>query len=161
MNRFRECLTHVFGSEGGYVNNPNDPGGETKYGITKRDYPHLDIRNLTLEQAGEIYRKNYWEPCHAPSLPRGLDLAVFDMAVNCGVRNAVTHLQEAAGTTPDGDFGPKTLAAVRAADPRRLLEDFLWLRARYYARITVKNHKLREFMPGWIFRVIKVRKDAA
>jgi len=74
----------TLGFEGGYVNNPNDKGGETKYGISKKAYPDLDIANLTIEQAKEIYKRDYWDRCKCAFIPDALSMALFDFAVNSG-----------------------------------------------------------------------------
>lgn len=85
MTRFDEVFKIVLGEEGGYVNDPTDPGGETKYGISKNSYPHLDIANLTLNQAKQIYKINYWDAIQGDDLPEPLDHIAFDTAVNQGV----------------------------------------------------------------------------
>ncbi len=102
--------------EGGYVNNPADPGGETKYGISKRSYPKLDIKNLTREQAKAIYFSDFWGP-----LPKGVHDTVkfhlFDLAVNSGHRLAIQMLQTAVDVAPDGAWGPKSQAAYDSRAP--------------------------------------------
>ena len=81
---FEDALKFVLKWEGGYSNDPNDPGGETKFGISKRSYPNLDIKNLTLKQAKEIYFQNYWLKAGCDKLTSPLDIIVFDTAVNMG-----------------------------------------------------------------------------
>lgn len=84
-------------NEGGYVNDPKDSGGETKYGISKKAYPYVDIPNLTIEQAKQIYKKDYWDRCKCDYLPDALSVAVFDFAVNSGINRAIkayAHLTE-------------------------------------------------------------------
>jgi lysozyme family protein len=105
---FGELINH----EGGYVNNPADPGGETKFGISKRAYPKEDIRNMTLERAKEIYRHDYWEQAGGEVLPEAIRFDVFDMAVNSGPRAAIKTLQKSVGQTEDGLIGVQTLMAV-------------------------------------------------
>jgi lysozyme family protein len=100
------------GIEGGYVNDPNDPGGETKYGISKRAYPNVDIANLTLADAKQLYEKDYWEVAHCQDCPPTLAILVFDAAVNNGPGAAISWLQSAVGVTADGNIGPVTLAAI-------------------------------------------------
>jgi len=97
MAIFEQALDHVLRWEGGYVNDPRDPGGETKYGISKRAYPNEDIKAMTKERAGELYRKDYWIAAGCPELRPALALAVFDTAVNCGVKRAKVWLAEAGG----------------------------------------------------------------
>ena len=96
MKSFKEIIEKVLHHEGGYVNDPKDLGGETKYGITKRFYPDVDIKNLTIEQAVEIYKKDYWDKNKVESLPQNLWHIYFDMCVNMGKRTAVKVLQRAA-----------------------------------------------------------------
>ena len=90
---FAVAVGFVLAHEGGYINDPADPGGETKYGISKRAYPRVDIKNLTKAQARDIYYRDYWKRVDGDNLPAGLDLAVFDTAVNCGVSVARSFLQ--------------------------------------------------------------------
>jgi len=92
MNDFKEALNFVLKWEGGYSNDPNDPGGETKFGISKRSYPELDISKLTLEQAKEIYYQNYWLKAGCDTLPYPINICVFDTAVNMGRRRAIEFL---------------------------------------------------------------------
>lgn len=109
---FQQAFTITVGAEGGYVNNPNDPGGETKYGISKRAYPNVDIKNLTLDQAEQLYKNDYWDKAGCELCPPGLGICVFDAAVNNGVGMAVRWLQAAVGVTADGVIGPQTQAAI-------------------------------------------------
>jgi len=92
MTLWETALEHLFKAEGGYVNHPDDPGGETNFGISKRSYPHLNIRALTKAQAAEIYRRDYWEKIPA-TLPDGMRWMVFDAAVNHGVGRALEWLE--------------------------------------------------------------------
>jgi lysozyme family protein len=92
---FEEIVEGVLHREGGYVNHPDDPGGETKYGIAKRSHPDEDIKNMTMDRAADIYEKDYWKPSKATSLPKSLQECYFDMVVNMGQRRAVKILQEA------------------------------------------------------------------
>jgi lysozyme family protein len=88
MSSFDDAFDAVIGVEGGYVNDPADPGGETKYGITKRSYPNLDIANLTLDEAKAIYQRDYWNPLSLDTEPYSVALLLFDAAVNQGVNFA-------------------------------------------------------------------------
>lgn len=105
----------VVGHEGGYVNNPADPGGETKYGISKAAYPNLDIASLTEAQAQQIYKSDYWDKLSLDSADPSLALIAFDASVNNGVGAATKWLQSALGVTADGVFGPVSQAALAAA----------------------------------------------
>lgn len=111
-----QALKHLLGNEGGYSDNPADPGGKTMYGVTERVARAFgykgEMRDLPLSTATEIYRKNYWAPIKADQLPDALRFHVFDAAVNSGVSQAVKFLQRAAGVTEDGVIGPQTLSAA-------------------------------------------------
>jgi lysozyme family protein len=115
MPMFEQAFAVVIGHEGGYVDNPHDPGGETKFGISRRSYPKLDIRNLTLDQARTIYRADYWAKAYCDQMPPALALLQFDSAVNNGIGQAARFLQLALGVTADGIIGPATLAALKKA----------------------------------------------
>jgi lysozyme family protein len=121
---FDDAFEDLIGHEGGYVNDPRDPGGETKYGISKRAYPHVDIKALTVDQAKVIYRRDYWAPAQCDTLPASVAFDVFDMAVNSGVTTAIRTLQKALGVTPDGVLGAISLGAAQRADPYRLRASF-------------------------------------
>lgn len=145
------CIGVVMGFEGGLVNNPNDPGGLTKFGISKRSYPNLDIANLTYDQAQAIYFRDYWIPIRASSLPKQLDLYVFDAAVNQGIHAAVVMLQAAAGLSPtqqDGSLGPMTLSAAIKIPPQRYLAE----RMLRYA----STPKFNVFGLGWTMRLFNL-----
>ena len=105
---FERCMGH----EGGYVNNPRDPGGETKWGISKRSYPHLDIKSLTREDAYLIYKRDFWEKIHHTYLPDGVAYQLFDFAINSGINTAIRYLQRALKVADDGYFGPTSKSAL-------------------------------------------------
>lgn len=117
---FQQVFANVVGIEGGYVNNPADPGGETKFGISKRSYPHLDIKNLTIEQAQDIYFKDFWTFLQCDKLHPALAEFVFDFGVNSGVYAAAKAMQKAVGALPDGQIGPKTLALIAARSSKEI-----------------------------------------
>lgn len=96
------CLKH----EGGYVNDPNDPGGETNWGISKRSYPELNIKELTRDEAIAIYRRDFWNRVRGDTLPDGVAYQLFDFAINSGIEVAVRALQKAVGAADDGIWGP-------------------------------------------------------
>ena len=118
---FLKAFTNLIGVEGGFTDNPKDDGNwtggkqgsgvlkGTKYGIAASSYPHLDIPNLTLEQAQEVYYKDFWMPCKADKLPFPIANALFDCAVNSGVKTAAKLLQRACGIAEDGVIGEITL----------------------------------------------------
>lgn len=152
---FKKALDTVLVFEGGHVDDPADPGGETKYGISKRAYPDLDIGGLTKKQAGEIYRADYWDACRCDDLPRGLDLVVFDAAVNQGPGFARRALQKAAGVTVDGIIGPQTLAAADVSNPapiRDMACEVSAIRGERYG----KTRNFDRFGFGWMRRLMHV-----
>ena len=158
---FEIAFELVIKKEGGYVNDPHDKGGETKYGISKKAYPNLDIKNLTLQQAKQIYYKDYWLKSKADKMPARLALIHFDTAVNTGVKNAGKLLQRALNKQGfnlivDGIVGNKTLDAVKKADLNRLLADYTIERNKYY--LLTGNTR---YLKGWINRSISVYEFAS
>ena len=121
---FDEAFEILIGHEGGYVNHPIDPGGETNFGISKRSYPHEDIKGMTLSRAKMIYERDYWRPSGAANVDPIIAFDLYDTAVNAGVKTAIRFLQRAAGVADDGVIGPKTLSAVKSFDPYRLVARF-------------------------------------
>lgn len=155
VSHFERVFRIVVGEEGGYANDPRDPGGETKFGISKREYPNLDIRNLTLDDARAIYRRDYWDRVRGDDLPYRWALLVFDAAVNQGVDPAVRMMQDALGVMVDGNIGPRTLAAAHSDDDRRPAR-FLALRVFRYQR--TKNFD--RFGYGWVTRCFVIALEA-
>lgn len=141
-------------NEGGYVNDPRDSGGQTKYGISKKAYPDLDIPNLTIAQAMEIYRKDYWDRCKCDYIPDALSVAVFDFAVNSGVKTAVKKLQIALGVKADGIIGNQTLGACNRLPVKKVLEDYMDLRLDYLMSLP----KWKYYSNGWGNRLEKTKK---
>ncbi len=109
---FDQVFDKLINHEGGYVFNPHDPGGETKFGISKRSYPHLDIHSLTLADAKTIYRRDFWDRAQCDKLHPDLAFDLFDGAVNSGIGQAIRWLQRAVGVADDGVVGPLTLASI-------------------------------------------------
>jgi lysozyme family protein len=114
MSTFDTAINRLLGNEGGYVNNPADPGGETNWGISKRSYPNLDIATLTREAAIAIYKSDFWDKVDGDALPPGVGFQMLDFAVNSGIGTATRALQRAVGVADDGAFGPMSLAALKA-----------------------------------------------
>jgi lysozyme family protein len=110
---FDRAVALILDIEGGYTMDPNDPGGETNFGISKRSYPDLDIKNLTAADATAIYLRDFWVPCQCATYHNGLDLLVFDAAVNQGVSAAIRMLQTELGVETDGVVGPATISALQ------------------------------------------------
>ena len=142
----------VIGFEGAYVNDPSDPGGETKWGISKRSYPDLDIRSLSTNDAKLIYKRDYWEKTRCDKMPEGIRLAVFDCAVNQGISFAAKTLQKLVGAKPDGQIGPKTLGKVDKKNPVELLVNFMTERQLHYANLST----FPRFGRGWTRRVFEI-----
>lgn len=136
--------------EGGYVNDPRDPGGETNFGISKRSHPKVNIKKLTREGAIAIYKKQYWDTASCDDLPPMVALAMFDCAVNQGVGAARRLLQKALRVKADGIIGPKTMAAVEKADELELTVELLSWRLRRYAF----TGNAATYMRGWSKRVL-------
>jgi len=132
---FLRFINRVLGIEAGYVNDPDDPGGETNWGISKRSYPHLDIRNLTREAAIQIYWDDFWLPIHGDELPTIAAYQALDFAVNSSPQTAIRKLQFVLGVADDGYWGPVTLTAARAANPIKLAFRFIAERADYMRKL--------------------------
>lgn len=152
---FDQAFDCVIGAEGGYVNDPRDPGGETKYGISKRAYPNEDIRNLTLDRARQIYWRDYWGACKCDSIPAPLNLYVFDAAVNQGVSAAIRALQGVLGLAQDGIIGPQTIAAASVAGSEKTAL-YLADRAIRYA----KTANFDTYGRGWMKRLFMLAREA-
>lgn len=162
---FEQSLRWVLRSEGGFVNDPADTGGATNEGITQRVYnrwrrrhslPDQSVRDIKDIEVEAIYRSEYWDLVSGDDLPGGLDYCVFDFAVNSGDERAGQFLQRIVSVAPDGNIGPKTLAAIMGHNPRSLVDQLCqdrkdWLR-------TLK--RFPRFGEGWISRVETVQKRA-
>lgn len=152
---FDKAVDHIIALEGGYVNDPRDPGGETKYGISKRSYPNEDIKNLTIARAKEIYRRDYWDKCRCDELPPKLAYYVFDAAVNQGVKAAITLLQRTVKTKEDGVIGPATIKAAQSANVEAPAL-YLANRALRYAN----TNNFAVYGAGWMKRLFLVAESA-
>ena len=137
--------------EGGYTNDPQDPGGETKYGISKRSYPGEDIANLTLDRAKQLYQRDFWGPSGCDAVPDKLKYEMFDMGVNTGPKEAVRVLQRALGAVVDGDFGPNTVLRATSCDPQWLLRRVQAFRIRYYTGLP--REEFEHDGAGWMNRI--------
>jgi uncharacterized protein (TIGR02594 family) len=161
---FEVSLAHVLAMEGGWTDDPHDPGGPTNFGITlatlaaftttvvtAATFPSLkaELRTLSPATIRTIYFERYWQPCRAASLPPPLALMHFDAAVNHGVGGAARLLQQALGVTVDGDIGPQTSAAAASLPVSDCLETYAQLRRTRYRRL---GHFWR-FGRGWLARV--------
>jgi lysozyme family protein len=161
---FDFCLAVVLMHEGGFVQHPRDPGGATKFGITRETLARFrgcpvsveDVRYLTKAEAGIIYRRLFWDPIQADDLPMGLDLVAFDFAVNSGPARAVRMLQGVLGVEADGVIGPITLAAAREMEPEDTIRRLMRARLGFLARLAAWP----VFGRGWRRRVLAVEHEA-
>ena len=161
---FDLCLKHVLASEGGYVNHPSDPGGRTNMGVTQevwedwvgKSVTEEEMKALTTELVAPLYKERYWGRVKGDALPTGIDLCVFDYAVNSGVYRAATTLQRMVGAKEDGVIGPRTLAAVKAEEPDVLIRRYCDARLKFLQALST----FATFGRGWTARVTKVEKDA-
>ena len=161
---WEKCLKLILHHEGGYVNHPKDPGGETNLGVTKRVYEEWggtkDMKDLTVEDVSPIYKKNYWDRIKGDELPSGLDLCVFDFGVNAGTGRAAKYLQRLVDTTVDGGIGPNSLKAVNEHVSRwsieQTIDNYQAERQKYYERLKT----FETFGRGWTRRVQETTKEA-
>lgn len=135
MTSFERALEFVLAREGGFSNDPFDPGGATKYGICARAHPDLDIKNLTIATAGSIYRTQYWEPNWCDQLPYWAALAVFDTAVNMGRHSAIVCLQKTARMPENGKLSSELVRVIKHLEPQDGLADYLSYRLVRYANL--------------------------
>ncbi len=159
LTSFDEIIEITLKHEGGYVNDPKDLGGETNFGITKRFYPDVDIKNLTKEEAKEIYKKDYWDRYKAEKLPEHLRHIHFDMCVNPGSGTAIKILQRAcnakgADIAVDGGFGPGTQAAINTYKPT--IDRVRCYRLKHYYDLVNKKPEQEKFLFGWFKRAFSV-----
>jgi lysozyme family protein len=165
---FDTCLAFTLREEGGYVDDPADPGGATNMGITLATYRQwtddpalgaIQVQDMTRRTARAIYRALYWNPLRADALPTGVDLSVFDMGVNAGIWGSARLLQRALGFTGDevdGCIGPETLGAASKRDPRTLIDDLAERQSAYYRSLA----DFPTFGTGWLNRTDARRRAA-
>jgi lysozyme family protein len=162
---FDAALKAILHHEGGFVNHPADPGGMTNLGVTKKvweewvghEVDEKQMRALTPEAVGPMYKAKYWDKIKGDDLPTGVDYCVFDAAVNSGPGRAAKWLQSCAGVEPDGGIGPKTLAAVATFDPADLVEDYAKRRLSFLMDLPTWG----TFGKGWGRRVAEVQTVAS
>lgn len=148
MIDFDTAIERILSHEGGYVNDPADPGGETQWGISKRSYPSVDIKKLTRDAAKELYRRDFWELVARQITDDALRFQILDAAVNHGMGNAVRFMQRAAGVADDGHFGPASKAAVARMDPHDAHLLFMAERFEFWTRLRAFD----SFGRGWTRR---------
>lgn len=146
---FVAAFDRLMGNEGGYVNNAADPGGETNWGISKRSYPNVDIKNLTREGAKTIYLRDFWQRIHADELFDGVAFQSLDFAVNSGIETAVRKLQAALRVADDGHWGPVTRAAAKAMSETDQIMRLNAQRLRFMAGLSA----WQTFGRGWARRI--------
>jgi lysozyme family protein len=162
---FDRCLAWLLESEGGFSNHADDPGGATNLGVTLvawgkwsgKPATEADIRALTPAAVSPFYKQAYWDRAKCDDLPSGVDYAVFDFAVNSGVNRAIRYAQSIVDVPQDGMFGPVTLAAIKATDPKWFVQRFCSARQRYLEGLPT----FRTFGRGWTKRVQTVAARAA
>jgi hypothetical protein len=163
-DNFDACVAATLAYEGGFSDNPADPGGATNFGITRRTMESFlgrpvsvdEMRTLSSGTAIEVYRANYWNHLRCGDLPRGVDLTLFDFAVNSGPATAAKALQALVGVAQDGAIGRVTLAATVAAEPGKLVDELATARLSYLRGLST----FAEFGDGWTRRVEDVRSRA-
>ena len=169
MAAFDTAFDRVFTNEGGFTDDPEDRGnwtsgvvgqGElkgTKFGISAMTYPALDIRNLTKQEAKDIYRVDWWWALDMDNFRPAMAYQMFDAAINHGMRRATKILQRAVGAKPDGLIGPKTMGRVSGTDINDLLFAFLAERLEFMTRVGTWDN----YGKGWARRIAHNLKLAA
>ena len=160
LSNFPQCFALVLKNEGGYVDNPKDPGGATNLGCTKATWESWvghpvtkdDIRALTPSDVMPLYKAKYWDTIKGDDLPEGVDYAVFDFAINSGPSRAAKALQSVLSTNPDGQIGPATLRALEAANPREVATAVCEARIAFLQSLSTYG----TFGKGWSRRVSEV-----
>ena len=143
---FDTAFDRLLGHEGGYVNHPKDPGGETNWGISKRSYPNVDIKNMTREQAAQIYLRDFWQPLG--DAPAAVKFQAFDFAVNSGIQTAIRKLQAAIGVADDGHWGAISAAKLASMEVNDVLLRYMAQRLRFW----VKCSAWPTMGAGWVNR---------
>lgn len=154
-DNFPRVMVQIFRHEGGYVNHRRDPGGETKYGISKRSYPREDILNLTKARAQDIYRRDFWDRVCGDDLPAGIDLVAMDPAVNSGVSRGARWLQQGLGVKADGVIGPLTIKRAQQASPVPVIQRACAARMGFLRGLKTWS----TFGKGWSRRVAEVEAE--
>jgi lysozyme family protein len=161
-DKFLKAFDYMLKHEGGYVNDSADPGGETRYGISKRSYPNLNIKDLTLDQAREIYHRDFWIKAKCEDIvDENTAIKFFDLTVHAGILQATKLIQRAlrsAGqnVVEDGVIGSITLAAINKADPTDLLAALKSEAAGFYRLIASTNPSQQRFVEGWLWRAYDI-----
>ena len=163
-DNFEQCLALLLKSEGGYTDNPKDPGGRTNLGVTQKVWEswvghgvtEAEMRALGPQDVAPLYKSNYWDKIGGDSLPLGIDYATFDMAVNSGVGRAAKTLQQVLGVGADGQVGQATINACEAANPREVATAVCEARLAFLQSLPTYG----TFGKGWARRVSEVESAA-
>lgn len=171
MANFKEALDIVLKHEGGWSDHPLDPGSATKFGVTFETFrksaksllgiePTIDnLKKLTKEQAGIIYKSLYWDTIQADLInSQPLATLIFDGHVNMG-RNGIKLLQRELGVVADGDLGPKTLTVLNKSAPSIVFEGLKDARIKFYNSLATRKPELKVFLKGWLNRVNSFKYD--
>jgi lysozyme family protein len=153
---FGIAIGPLLAQEGGYVDDPDDPGKETKFGITKRSYPELDIKNLDQDDAVDIYRKDFWNANKYGSMPPSIAAKMLEMSANLGGSQANKLLQRALGVKDDGIVGEKTLAATNKADEQQILDALVGSQTSFYKDLVKKNPVRKKWINNWLKRASSI-----
>ena len=166
---YLDCLELILHHEGGYVNHPKDPGGETNLGVTKRVYeawcekkgiPQRDMKDLNVSDVSPIYKNEYWNRVKGGDMPKALALCVFDFGVNAGTGRAAKYLQGMIGTKKDGGIGPNTLKKldeyIEKHGVKGAVQEYQSLRQKYYEKLKT----FKTFGRGWTRRVTETTASA-
>ena len=156
MNRgaFDGAFAFVVGIEGKETDDPNDPGGYTKFGIAQNKHPDIDVRSMTLDDAQAFYRRTYWNPMQCDAMHPTIGTLLFDSAVNQGVSGATKIIQRALKITVDGALGPMTLRAINAQQPSELACRFLAVRSVDYTH----DEGFARNGEGWLYRCFRLAR---
>ncbi len=173
ISNWQQAFEQMLASEGGFTDDERDNGnklpdgrkGSTMLGVTQYNWEqhvghqvtHDDMRKLTPTDVEPLYKKKYWDVVRADELPSGIDYLVFDMGVNAGPGRSIKLLQTAVGVPADGGFGPMTMAAVQAADPVKLIQDFSDAKEAFYRSLD----SFTVYGTGWLNRVAAVKVKAS
>jgi lysozyme family protein len=156
--KFIYALYFLLSWEGGLADDADDRGGRTRYGISSKSHPGVDLDQLTLAGAIAIYHRDYWIPVRAEELPLPLAVATFGAAAHHGPHRSVVLLQQTLGVTADGRVGPQTVAAAHSADPLDTLDALLARRAQFMHDIVVADSRQAKFLGGWLRRLFALHR---
>ncbi len=161
---FEQCMGWLLEHEGGYVNHPSDPGGETNLGVTRAVYEQYagrqvmdgEMQGLTHDDVYPIYKENYWDRVRGDELPSGVDWSVFDWGVNSGTSRSAKALQRIVGVEQDGGIGPMTLQAVAEMEEAEIIEQMHYVREKFYRSLST----IDTFGKGWLRRNDETKEQA-